>query len=173
MTKYDTKLIAIILIVTEEILQSRKSSLIILRFFAFPTKILRISFNERQIYLPRERISLKSISLISSSDPSQYKQFLDKWEVLLWFELTRSEIDHQWPSIGILRDHLHNLVVVASTITYQIFSKSSIQGNTVHSEVILAIPTLPLRLPHLDQLLKCLGEWEIKVVIEHIHICRN
>lgn len=78
MTKYDTKLIAIILIVTEEILQSRKSSLIILRFFAFPTKILRISFNERQIYLPRERISLKSISLISPSDPSQYKQFLDK-----------------------------------------------------------------------------------------------
>ncbi len=173
MAEHNTKLIPIILITTQETLQSRKSSLIILRFFAFPTKILRISFNERQIYLPRERISLKSISLISPSDPSQYKQFLNKREVLLWFELTWSEIDHQWPSIGILRDHLHDFVVVASTIAYQIFSKSSIQGNTIHSEVILAILSLPLRLPHLDQWLKSLGEWEIKVVIEHIHICRN
>ena len=99
MAEHNTKLIPIILITTQEILQGRKSSLIILRLFPFPAKILRISLNERQIHLPRKSITLERLSLASPPDPSQDKQLLDKGEVLLRLELTWSEVDHQRPSI--------------------------------------------------------------------------
>ena len=83
MAEHNTKLIPIILITTQEILQGRKSSLIILRLFPFPAKILRISLNERQIHLPRKSITLECLSLASPPDPSQDKQLLDEGEVLL------------------------------------------------------------------------------------------